>query len=44
MQAAELRQHRQQIEGSEFVGGDDQFAFLQFTQFGQRLGARRCAG
>ena len=38
MQAPELGQHRQQVEHGKFVGRDDQFAFLQFAQFGKRFG------
>ena len=38
MQAAELGQQRQQVEHGEFVGRDDQLAFLQFAQFSQRFG------
>ena len=44
MQAAELGQHRQQVERGEFVGGDHQLAFLQFAQFDQRFRAPRRAG
>ena len=35
MQAAEFGQHGQEIEHSEFVGGNDQLAFLQFAEFGK---------
>src|SRR5689334_10501390 len=38
MEPAELGQHRQQVEHGEFVGGDEQSAFLQLAQFGERLG------
>ncbi len=38
MQAAELGQHRQQVERGKFVGGDAQLAALQLAQFGQRSG------
>src|SRR6266576_876493 len=39
MQAAELREEGKQIEHRKFVGGDDQLAFLQFAQLGERLGS-----
>jgi len=31
MEAAELGEHREQVERGEFVGGDGQLAFLQLA-------------
>src|SRR5579872_24950 len=41
MQAAEFRENRKQVKDGKFVGGDDQFAFLQLTEFGERFGGFR---